>query len=96
MTVREITNIESKDLFKLLMVGYSGITIPVSIISGALAFFDIVPSNLNQQGYFGVKGLFIAILTAPIYIFLMAVATWLFLIIGLRLARIGIRMLRKD
>jgi hypothetical protein len=91
MTLQEITNIESKDIFKLLMVGYSGITIPLSIVSGILAFFDIVPANLNNHGYVGVKGLVVAILTAPIYILLMAVATWLFLIIGLRLARLGMK-----
>ena len=77
------------------MIGYSGVTIPVSIISGILALFEIVPANLNQQGYFGVKGFVIAILTAPIYIFLMVVATWLFLIIGLRLARFGVGVFKK-
>lgn len=96
MTVKEITDIESKSLFKLLMVGYSGITIPVSIISGILALLDIVPANLNSQGYIGIKGFAIAILTAPIYIFLMAAASWLFLIIGLRLARLGMRVFKSQ
>lgn len=91
MTIQEITKIKSKDLFKLLMVGYSGITIPVSIISGILALLEIVPAKLNKQEYFGLKGFVISVLTAPIYVFLMAVATWLFLIIGLKIARLVIR-----
>ena len=94
MTVQEMTSIQSSVLFKLLMVGYAGITIPVSIISGILALLDIVPAKLNNQDYIGIKGLAVAILTAPIYIFLMAAASWIFLIIGLRLAKFGMRLLK--
>lgn len=96
MTLREITRFESRDLFKLLMVGYSGITIPVSIVSGILALFEIVPATLNQQKYVGIKGFVIAILTAPIYILLMAIATWLFLAIGLWLANFGVRIFKQS
>ena len=56
-----IKNLTSNDLFKIILWGSAGFYIPVSIISGLLALFDIVPANLNDQQYNGIKGLIIPI-----------------------------------
>ena len=90
-----IKNLTSKDLFKIILWGSAGFYIPVSIISGLLALFDIVPANLNDQQYNGIKGLIIPILTAPIFILLLAIAQWVILAIGLKVVKWGMKFFSK-
>lgn len=96
MLIKEILNIKSSSLFKLLSIGYAGIFIPIGIIGAILSLFDIVPSVLNKTEYYGIKGFVVAIVTIPIYLFLMAGVSWLFLIIGLRLYRVAYNMFKRN
>ncbi len=96
MLTQEIVNIKSNALFKLLIIGYAGIFVPISIISAILSLFEIVPTILNKIEYYGIKGFVIAIITTPIYIFLMAGASWLFLIIGLRFSKIALKLFHRN
>lgn len=82
-----IKGFTSKDLFKILLWGSLGFYIPISIISGLLALFDVVPANLNGQHYSGLKGLVIPILTAPIFVLLLVTAQWAILAIGLKIVK---------
>ena len=91
-----IKSLTSKDLFKILLWGSAGFYIPVSIISGLLAVFDILPANLNGQQYNGLKGLLIPILTAPIFVFLLTVGQWVILAIGLKVVKWSIKILTKS
>lgn len=90
-----IKKLSSKDLFKILLWGSAGFYIPVSIISGVLALFDIVPANLNGGQYIGIKGLVIPILSAPIFVFLLASAQWVILAIGLKIIKWGMKVFAK-
>ena len=91
-----MVDIKSSDLFKLLIVGYAGIFIPISVVGAVLSLFEIVPAVLNETKYYGIKGFVITLITTPIYLFLMAGATWLFLIVGLRLSRIALKLFRRN
>jgi hypothetical protein len=90
-----IKNLTSKNLFKIILWGSAGFYIPVAIISGLLALFDIVPANLNDQQYNGIKGLIIPILTAPIFTLLLAIAQWVVLAIGLKVVKWGMKFFSK-
>jgi len=94
MVTQEIVNIKSNDLFKLLTIGYAGFFIPVSVVSAVLSLFEIVPTLLNKTEYYGIEGFAIAIVTAPIYLFLMVGATWVFLIIGMRISRVALKIFK--
>lgn len=96
MLTKDIVNIESGTLFRLIIIGYAGIFIPVTIISGVLSLFELVPTIFNNENYFGVEGLIIAIVAAPFYLLLMSGATWIFLIIGLRSSKFFYNMFRQN
>jgi hypothetical protein len=91
-----IRNLTSKDLFKILLWGSAGFYIPVSIVSGILALLDVVPANLNGQQYNGFKGLVIPILSAPIFVLLLALAQWIILAIGLKVVKWSLKIFIKS
>jgi hypothetical protein len=90
-----IKKLSSKDLFKILLWGSVGFYIPVSIISGLLALFDVVPTNLNGQQYTGIKGLLVPVVSAPIFVILLAAAQWVILALGLKIVQWGLNLFTK-
>jgi hypothetical protein len=96
MTFKEAASVKSNGLFKLLMIGYGGIFVPVAIIELILTSFEIVPVTFNNVEYFGLEGFLIALVTTPIYLFLMAGVTWVFLIIGLRVSKLAFSLFKIE
>ena len=90
-----INNLSSRDLFKILLWGSIGFYIPISIIGGLLALFDIVPANLNGQQYSGIKGLLIPILSAPIFVILLVAAQWVILTLGFKVVQWLVKLFQK-
>ncbi|MBK0402129.1 hypothetical protein I5M27_03980 [Adhaeribacter sp. BT258] len=85
--MNEILSMNSKSLFKLLLFCYTGFYIPIGILTGLLAALEIMPANLNDEQYVGVKGFTINILFIPFMIIILTTCTWIVLAPGLKLAK---------
>lgn len=95
MLVREIVNMKSGDLFRLLLIGYAGVSIPLGVLAAILALTRTAPANFNGESYYGIQGFAISLVTVPFYALIMSSITWLFLILGLRFARMSLKLLGK-
>src|SRR5690606_4578312 len=78
-----------RKLFKLILFCSVGFYVPLAILMGLLAVFEIVPVTMNNQQYIGFKGLIISILFTPVFIMILTLSHWVFLAIGLKLAKVG-------
>src|SRR5688572_11382978 len=94
-TIDLVTSFNSKLLFELVLYCTAGFFIPVSLFFGLLAFFDIVPANLNDEKYVGWQGLMVFIMMSPIYIVILTCAQWLSLAIGLKLIKTIIALVQR-
>jgi hypothetical protein len=94
-TIDLVTSFNSKLLFKLVLYCTVGVFIPISLISGMLAFYGVVPANLNDQKYVGLQGLLVFLLMSPIYIVILTGAQWLSLAIGLKIIKMIIALVRR-
>jgi hypothetical protein len=90
-----IKNLDSEALFKIIFCCTLGFFIPVAILFGILALFDIVPANLNDKQYSGIWGMVIFIFVSPIYFFIITVVQWIFLAIGLKIVKWGVTLFSK-
>ena len=83
MEKSDYLNIKSKQLFKLLLWGYTAAYIPFGIIGGLLVVLEVVPVNFNGEPYIGFMGLFISILYFFFGVIILTVTNWLALAFGL-------------
>lgn len=83
--MKHLLSISSRDLFKLILIGSAGFYVPISILMGVLALFEVVPANLNGESYVGLTGFFIQVAFSPLLVLLLASMKWFILIIGIKL-----------
>ncbi|MCG8307492.1 MAG: hypothetical protein MI975_08880 [Cytophagales bacterium] len=91
-----VMKLSTGQLFKFILISCTAFYIPVAIISGILALFEVVPANLNDKEFTGVMGFIISILTAPIFIAILTIAHWIVLAIGLKLARVWFKKFSRN
>lgn len=53
---------KSKPLFVLLVKGFAGFYVPLSLLFGLGSLLNIVPATMNGRSYYGVQGLAIYVL----------------------------------
>ncbi len=92
----ELTHVPGSKLFKTLIIGYSGIALPVTLVLAILAITGISPTTFNDQEIFGIKGFIIQLIYSPIWIILWTVTNWAFLKIGFWVSSIFIKYEKVD
>lgn len=89
--MRAYLSLNSKSLFKLILICSTGFYIPVALLMGVLAWLDIIPVTMNEQQYTGFKGFAISIGFIPVFIIILTLAHWVMLAIGLKFFKIGVQ-----
>jgi len=77
-----------KPLFVLLVKGFAGFYVPLSLFFGLGSLLNLVPATLNEQSYYGIQGLAIYVLFSPLVVLLLAVSTWIIVAPGLFIQRL--------
>ncbi|MBC6696562.1 hypothetical protein [Hymenobacter sp. BT190] len=83
-----IRNLTSRQLFTVLLYGTGGFYLPLSLLLGIFSLLGVVPARLNEQDYYGLQGIAIYLLFAPLIVFILTLTTWIFVAPGWKLARI--------
>lgn len=90
--MRALLSLNSKSLFKLVLICSTGFYVPVALLMGVLAWLDIVPATLNEQQYTGFRGFAVYIGFIPVFILILTLSHWVMLAIGLKSFKTGIKL----
>ncbi|MBO3699308.1 hypothetical protein [Roseivirga sp. E12] len=95
MDIKNIKSLRSIDLLKLLLYSFAGLSIPLLGLMLILQLLG-VPMTINEIDYYGSEGLIYSLLFIPTFLLVSAFVFWLYLGLGWKIARWGLKALGKS